>query len=71
MISAVDRIAHLVRGDNYRRSFLETGNTEDSVWSAGPVMALIDDVPTCAELIERMMSEALDAIEAMPAMVKR
>ena len=33
----------------------ETGDTENSVWSCGPVMALIDDTPTCKELIDRMV----------------
>mmetsp|Transcript_58358 Transcript_58358/g.173458 ORF Transcript_58358/g.173458 Transcript_58358/m.173458 type:complete len:129 (+) Transcript_58358:3-389(+) len=65
------KIHHLVRGDNYKRSFLETGNTEDSVWSCGPVMALIDDVPTCAELIEGMVAEAIEVIDAMPRAVER
>ena len=40
-----------------------------SVWSCGPVMALIDDVPTCAQLIERMVAEAVEVIEALPASV--
>ena len=65
------KIADLVRGDNYKRSFLETGNTEDSVWSAGPVIALIDDVPTCRALVEGMVAEAVEIIEAMPTAVQR
>ena len=28
------------------------------MWSAGIVMGLIDDVPSCAELIERMVADA-------------
>ena len=53
-----DKIHHLVRGDNYRKSFQETGNTEDSIWSAGTCMGLIDDVPTCQELADRIVSDA-------------
>eukprot|EP00009_Paramoeba_aestuarina_P000785 CAMPEP_0201511020 /NCGR_PEP_ID=MMETSP0161_2-20130828/3537_1 /ASSEMBLY_ACC=CAM_ASM_000251 /TAXON_ID=180227 /ORGANISM="Neoparamoeba aestuarina, Strain SoJaBio B1-5/56/2" /LENGTH=331 /DNA_ID=CAMNT_0047906347 /DNA_START=59 /DNA_END=1054 /DNA_ORIENTATION=+ len=56
------KIADLVRGDNYRKSFHETGNTQDSVWSAGMVMGLIDDVPSCEELLEGMVKEAEDVI---------
>ena len=56
------KIHHLVKGDNYRKSFHETGDIESSVWSCGPVMALIDDVPTCQQLIEGMVSEAVDVI---------
>jgi hypothetical protein len=33
-----------------------------SVWSAGCVMGLIDDIPTCKVLIERMVKEAEDTI---------
>lgn len=56
------QIAHLVRGDNYRKAFQETGNPEDGVWSAGPVMGLIDDIPTCDALISRIVAEAEDVI---------
>jgi nitronate monooxygenase len=38
------KIQPYVRGDNYRASFQDTGNTEDSVWSAGTVMGLIVSV---------------------------
>jgi nitronate monooxygenase len=40
-----------------------------SVWSCGPVVSLIDDVPTCKQLIERMVSEAVNVIEELPANV--
>ena len=33
----------LVRGDNYRKSFQESGNTQDSVWSCGQSIGLIDE----------------------------
>jgi NAD(P)H-dependent flavin oxidoreductase YrpB (nitropropane dioxygenase family) len=47
-----------VSGENYRQSFQETGDPETSVWSAGQVMGLIDDIPTCAVLIARMVADA-------------
>jgi len=31
-------------------------------WSCGMVAGLIDDIPTCQELIDRIMSEADDLI---------
>ena len=65
------KIHHLVKGDNYRKSFHETGDIESSVWSCGPVMALIDDVPTCQQLIEGMVSEAVDVLDGAQAMVER
>jgi NAD(P)H-dependent flavin oxidoreductase YrpB (nitropropane dioxygenase family) len=58
----IDKIYHLVKGDNYRASFQETGDTQSSVWSAGMVMGLIDSVPTCEALITGMVDEAEDII---------
>jgi nitronate monooxygenase len=54
----IEAIRHLVSGENYRKSFQETGDPNTSVWSAGIVMGLIDDVPSCAELIARMVADA-------------
>merc|ERR1712232_312199 len=51
-----------ISGSLYRKSFHETGNTQDSVWSCGQVMGLIDDVPTCQELVGRMIAEASSVI---------
>ena len=39
-------------------SFQQTGDAQSSVWSAGMVMGLIDDVPSCKELVEGMVAEA-------------
>jgi nitronate monooxygenase len=35
---------------------------EHGVWSAGTVMGLIRDVPTCKELVERIVREAEEMI---------
>lgn len=43
----------LVRGVRGREA-LETGAVEDGLIWGGQVVGLIDDIPTCAELIERM-----------------
>ena len=42
-----------------------------AVWSCGPVMALIDDIPTCDELIRRMVDEAVGIIDSLPATIER
>jgi NADH:quinone reductase (non-electrogenic) len=44
----------------YPRIMLE-GDMEIGAWSCGMVAGLIHDVPTCKELIDRIMAEA-DAI---------
>merc|ERR1712187_273798 len=57
------KIGHLVKGENYRQSFQETGDIGSSVWSCGQSIGLIDDIPSCAELIERVVLEAEDIIK--------
>jgi NAD(P)H-dependent flavin oxidoreductase YrpB (nitropropane dioxygenase family) len=40
----------------------ETGDLDQGIWSAGMAQALIHDIPTCAELISRIMREAVEII---------
>jgi nitronate monooxygenase len=40
------------------RVVYETGDTEHGIWSAGTSMGLVQDIPTCRELVERIVSEA-------------
>lgn len=61
-----------VKGDNYRKSFHETGDSTSSVWSCGQSIALIDSVPSCAELVESIVGEAESIIrKRLPAMVSK
>jgi len=64
-------IRPFVSGEFYRKSFQETGDIHSSVWSAGIVMGLIDDIPTCAELIERMVVEAESVIKSISTLVSK
>ncbi len=41
---------------------LRDGDPEAGIWSAGLCQGLIHDVPTCGELVDRMMSEAEEII---------
>jgi len=50
-------VRELVSGARGRLVY-ENGDPEAGIWSAGLCQGLIHDVPTCAELVERMMSEA-------------
>lgn len=65
------KIADYVKGDNYRRSFHETGNIDDSAWSCGQSMGLIHDVPTCKELLNRMVSECKESLARAQNMASR
>jgi len=41
---------------------MQSGEMDAGVWSCGMVAGLIHDIPTCAELITRVMAEAEDII---------
>ncbi|MFE3225809.1 NAD(P)H-dependent flavin oxidoreductase [Nocardia sp. NPDC059228] len=50
-------VKDLVAGARGRRVF-EDGDLDAGIWSAGQVQGLIDDIPTCGELVSRMVTEA-------------
>lgn len=63
-------IAPYVKGNLYKTSFQETGNTQDSVWSCGQSIGLIDEVKSCKDFIEGMVNEAADIIRSrLPSML--
>ena len=50
-------IRPLVQGVKGKELF-EDGDLDRGIWSAGMVVGLIDDIPSCEELIERIVAEA-------------
>lgn len=52
-----EEIAPLVKGVRGRELF-ESGDLDHGVWSAGMVIGLIDDIPSCKVLVERIVAEA-------------
>ncbi len=59
--ATIDDIKHLVSGKGGKTMF-EEGDTDAGIMSAGQIMGLIRDIPTCQVLIDRIMSEAEDII---------
>jgi nitronate monooxygenase len=55
--AAFEDVRPLVAGVRGREG-LERGELDHGVWSAGQVQGLIHDIPSVAELIERIMGEA-------------
>ncbi|WP_349017299.1 NAD(P)H-dependent flavin oxidoreductase [Streptomyces solicavernae] len=49
------------------RASMVEGRTDLGVMAAGQVAGLIDDLPSCAELVDRVMSEAEATLRALPA----
>ena len=61
----------LVAGSRGRENVLEGGNVDDGIWTAGQVIGLINDIPTCAELLQRMVAEAQEMMtQRVPEMFK-
>ncbi|WP_317495059.1 nitronate monooxygenase family protein [Haloechinothrix sp. LS1_15] len=55
-------VRELVSGARGRTVF-ENGDTEAGIWSAGMVQGLINDIPSVAELVERIVGEATELIQ--------
>ena len=55
--ATIDDVRHLVAGERGRKA-MQVGDTEGGIWSAGMVAGLIHDIPTCQELVERIITEA-------------
>nr|KAJ3419968.1 hypothetical protein HK105_006273 [Polyrhizophydium stewartii] len=55
-------IRHLVAGERGRKVYT-TGDPDYGVWTAGQVVGLINDIPTCAVLVPRIVAEAEAAVQ--------
>jgi NADH:quinone reductase (non-electrogenic) len=61
--AAFEDVRELVAGTRGKVVY-ETGDPDHGIWSAGMVQGLIHDIPSCAELVSRIVSEAEDIIAA-------
>jgi NADH:quinone reductase (non-electrogenic) len=59
----IEDVAHLVSGRRGKVVF-EMGDTDYGIWSAGLSQGLIHDIPTCKDLVTRIVSEAEAIIRA-------
>ncbi|ANN80507.1 nitronate monooxygenase [Bordetella flabilis] len=55
--AGIAQIGPKVAGGKGRRVY-EQGDVEEGIWTVGMVQGLIDDVPTCADLVRRIVSQA-------------
>jgi NAD(P)H-dependent flavin oxidoreductase YrpB (nitropropane dioxygenase family) len=55
--ATIQEIGPRVAGAKGRRVY-EEGDVDEGIWTAGLVQALIHDIPTCAELVERIVKDA-------------
>ena len=55
--ATIEDVRHLVAGQRGKGVY-EFGDPDHGIWSAGMVQGLINDIPTCAELVSRIVREA-------------
>ncbi|MFM7067604.1 MAG: NAD(P)H-dependent flavin oxidoreductase [Gammaproteobacteria bacterium] len=58
-------VKELMSGKRGREAVLRDGDMEAGIWTAGQSQALIHDIPTCIELVQRIMSQALDQLRRL------
>lgn len=63
-----EEVRHLVAGARGRVA-VRTGDIEAGIVSAGMVVGLIHDIPTCAQLLERIIDECREALRKASAMM--
>ena len=56
-----EQVRELVAGTR-GKGVLETGDIDAGIWSAGQVQGLINDIPSCKELVDRIVREAREII---------
>lgn len=65
-----EEVAPYVSGKRGREVFLN-GDKDFGVWTAGQVIGIIHDIPTCEELITRIEMEAVESMEKTMKLYKR
>jgi nitronate monooxygenase len=62
-----EEVRPLVAGARGRNA-MQTGDVDGGIVSAGMVVGLIHDLPSCEELIERIVRECREALASASAM---
>jgi NADH:quinone reductase (non-electrogenic) len=57
-----EEVAPYVSGKRGREVFIN-GDPDFGVWTAGQVIGIINDIPTCQQLLTRIVDEAVESIE--------
>ncbi|MER8436863.1 nitronate monooxygenase family protein [Mesorhizobium sp. M1312] len=64
--AGLDDLLPLITGSRNPSVYFE-GKLDDAIWSCGQAVGLIKDVPSCAELIDRIITEASAALASINA----
>jgi len=60
----IEDVRELVSGARGRANVLTAGDMDGGIWTVGQSQGLIHDIPTCAELVKRIVSQAEGVIHA-------
>jgi nitronate monooxygenase len=60
----IDDVRELVSGARGRSKVMQGGDTDGGIWTVGQSQGLIHDIPSCKELVSRIMRQADDIIHA-------
>jgi NAD(P)H-dependent flavin oxidoreductase YrpB (nitropropane dioxygenase family) len=60
----IDDVRELVSGARGRANVMVGGDIDGGIWSAGQSQGLIHDIPSCDELVKRIMNQAEEIIHA-------
>lgn len=63
-----EEVQHLVSGARGRQVY-ENGDKDYGIWSAGVAVGLINDIPTCEELVSRIEREVEEILGQMNTVV--
>lgn len=67
--ATLQELMTVIAGVKSRAAF-EAGDTEGAMFAVGPVIGLINDIPTCQELMDRMMAECEETIRGLGAKIQ-
>lgn len=67
-IGKFEEVAPYVSGKRGREVFIN-GDPDYGVWTAGQVIGLIHDIPTCADLVKRIEREAEETLNKASALI--
>jgi nitronate monooxygenase len=62
--ASLEELLPLITGSRNPLVYTE-GRLDDAIWSCGQAVGLVEDVPTCQELIERIVAEAETTLEGL------
>eukprot|EP00437_Effrenium_voratum_P016441 CAMPEP_0181451092 /NCGR_PEP_ID=MMETSP1110-20121109/28511_1 /TAXON_ID=174948 /ORGANISM="Symbiodinium sp., Strain CCMP421" /LENGTH=331 /DNA_ID=CAMNT_0023575329 /DNA_START=42 /DNA_END=1037 /DNA_ORIENTATION=+ len=65
------QVMPLASGQRTKKMWQQSGDTSDAMWSCGQSLGLISDIPTCQELVRRIVQEAEERLQSSARMMSK